>query len=108
MEFDFFKLFQDEVFMCFLIFCHTVAFIVWIITLITDNHSIMDKLWPLLPIVYSWGFLATSFFFNPTKASTLKTYITDINGSSEIRLLLLTIFITIWGIRLANYFWRRG
>ena len=108
---EFLNLLNDEVFQYFLIACNSIAFVVWLITIVTDKHSFMDKLWPILPGVYSWCFLFTSFYLNPTSKSgtiDLKTNITDINGNSYWRLILMTLLTTFWGLRLANYFWRRG
>ncbi|RNA07050.1 hypothetical protein BpHYR1_035893 [Brachionus plicatilis] len=96
MEFKFLSLFSDPTFKYFIIAYLIIALSVWILTLITDNHSIMDKLWPLLPMFYSFGFLYTAF-----KSSSSA-------GTDLSRLVLMTILITLWGLRLAYAFYRRG
>jgi steroid 5-alpha reductase family enzyme len=94
MEFAFLTLFTDEVFRYFLLACNGIALFIWLLTLITQNFSQMDRLWPILPMVYSWAFLYTA------KTSTKPA---DTN-----RLALISFLITIWGVRLAYIFWRRG
>lgn len=98
LEFEFLSLFSDEVFRCFLLAFASIAFTVWILTLITDNHSFMDKLWGLLPIFYAFGFLYTAVYKSNNTAS----------DSSLLRLKLMTFLITLWGLRLAYTFYRRG
>ena len=110
MDFEFLKLFSDEIFLYFLIACNTIAVIVWIITLVTGKHSFMDKLWPILPGTYAWAFLYTSLYFNSSQAglTQVKTNITNSTGYSQYRLGFMTLVMTVWGARLAYYFWRRG
>jgi steroid 5-alpha reductase family enzyme len=108
MEFDFVKLFSDEVFFYFLVACHSIAFVIWILTLVTDKHSFMDKLWPILPGAYAWGFLYTSQYLNPAVSGQFKTSITRQNDTSSYRLVLMPLLMSMWGVRLGSYFWRRG
>lgn len=96
MELKFLSLFSDQTFKYFIIAFLIIALTVWIFTLITDNHSIMDKLWPLLPMLYSYGFLYTAM-----KSSSGA-------GTDICRLKLMTLMITLWGLRLAYVFFRRG
>lgn len=106
-EFPILSLFQDQVFQYFLIACNSIAFVVWIITVVTAKHSFMDKLWPILPGFYAYGFLFTSYYYADGKNSN--TSITSPSSpSGQYRLILMTAFMTIWGARLAYYFWRRG
>ncbi|KAI3648827.1 hypothetical protein MP228_006681 [Amoeboaphelidium protococcarum] len=55
--------------------------------LITDNVSSTDRLWSVIPVVFSWIFSMSSYS----------------NAA-----LLLALCITIWGIRLSFNFWRKG
>jgi steroid 5-alpha reductase family enzyme len=55
---------------------------------ITGNNSQMDKLWSVLPIVYAWIIVVRS----------------DMN----LRLIVMAILITIWGVRLTANFAKKG
>ena len=55
---------------------------------LTKNYSQMDKLWSLLPIVYSW--------------------IIAIKGGFGARLTLFALIVTAWGVRLTVNFARKG
>lgn len=60
----------------------------FIIGELTDNKSQVDKLWSLIPIVYVW-------------------MIADF-GNYSPRLILMTVLVAIWGIRLTYNFSRTG
>ena len=60
----------------------------FIIGELTQNFSQVDKVWSIMPIVYSWV--------------TLSAF-----PHSE-RLWLMTILVTIWGLRLSYNFYRKG
>ncbi|CAF0819984.1 unnamed protein product [Brachionus calyciflorus] len=96
MELQILNLFTDPLFRYFLYILCIISFTVWILTLITDNHSFMDKLWGILPIFYSGGYLYTAIKSNPEA------------GTSLNRLYLMFILISLWGLRLAYIFYRRG
>jgi steroid 5-alpha reductase family enzyme len=55
---------------------------------ITKNYSQTDKLWSLVPIIYTW-------------------YVT-IEGGSDPRMVLMSVLVTLWGLRLSLNFARRG
>jgi steroid 5-alpha reductase family enzyme len=55
---------------------------------LTGNNSQMDKLWSILPIVYAWIIVVKS----------------DMN----LRLVIMAILITIWGVRLTLNFAKKG
>lgn len=55
---------------------------------ITRNTSQMDKLWSVLPIAYAW--------------------ITAIMGGLSLRLIVFSLIVTVWGIRLTINFARKG
>ena len=55
---------------------------------LTHNNSQMDKLWSLLPIVYTWVIAA--------------------RGGMTARLVVMAVLATLWGVRLTLNFARRG
>lgn len=55
---------------------------------ITKNYSQVDKIWSVLPIIYS--------------------FITLINFPTSQRMYLMTTLVTLWGIRLSFNFYRKG
>ena len=55
---------------------------------ITKNNSQMDKLWSILPIVYIW--------------------VIAIMGGLSLRLIIMAILVSYWGIRLTINFGRKG
>lgn len=55
---------------------------------ITGNNSQMDKLWSILPIVYVWVIVGKS--------------------GMNLRLIVMAILITIWGVRLTYNFAKKG
>lgn len=55
---------------------------------LTGNNSQVDKLWSILPIVYAW--IMAHF------------------GDYSMRLIIMAILVTIWGIRLTYNFSRHG
>lgn len=109
-DFGFSNLFKDELFWYFFIFCNALAVIIWIITIITKNHSYMDKLWPILPAFYAWIFILSALFLNPSKNSSihLKTYLQNMSQSAMARLWIIVSLITIESIKLTYIFWRKG
>lgn len=64
------------------------AALCFILSLITDNYSQVDKLWSAIPIAYVW--------------------IVAIQSGFEARILMMAILVTVWGIRLTYNFSRRG
>jgi len=63
------------------------ALLCFLIAEITHNYSQVDKLWSLMPVIYSFVTLAT--FPSP-------------------RLWIMTILVTFWGFRLSYNFYRKG
>lgn len=55
---------------------------------VSGNNSQVDKLWSLLPIVYSW--------------------IAAYYGDFSLRLVLMSVLVSIWGVRLTYNFSRHG
>lgn len=66
---------------CSALFCFVVGEI-------TTNNSQMDKLWSILPIVYTW--------------------IIAVKGGMNTRLVVMASLATVWGIRLTFNFARKG
>lgn len=108
MELDFPKLFSDEIFQYFVIGNTCFALFIWIFNLATSNISHMDRLWGILPNVYSGLFLFTAIYFNPTSEQD-KTYsVLKSDSSSLTRLGLMSALMLLWGVRIVFVFWRRG
>jgi steroid 5-alpha reductase family enzyme len=64
---------------------------VW--SIVGNNCSKVDQIWSIVPWIYVW-----IFFFHYFYQSQI----------IHLRLLLLAILTTLWGIRLTYNFWRRG
>lgn len=60
----------------------------FIIGEITRNYSQTDKLWSLMPLIYGWMAIA--------------------NNPSSIRLWVMVLLVTLWGLRLTYNFYRKG
>lgn len=65
-----------------------VALTCFAVSEISRNYSQVDKLWSLLPIFYSWFFASKAGF--------------------DVRMTLMAVLATVWGIRLTYNFGRRG
>lgn len=65
-----------------------VALTCFAISQITGNCSQVDKIWSIMPIVYTWVVACKSDW--------------------QARLVLMAILVSIWGIRLSYNFFRRG
>ncbi len=70
------------------IICGASALYCFIVGEITGNTSQMDKLWSILPICYIW--------------------VIAIKGGLSLRLLLFSVIVTLWGVRLTYNFGRKG
>lgn len=64
------------------------AFLCFIVSVLTDNYSQVDKLWSIIPVPYVW-IIAYEADFQP-------------------RLILMAVLVTVWAIRLTFNFARRG
>lgn len=69
--------------------CAAVSLGTWIASLITGDHSWVDRIWSLVPIVYVAAFWAATGFTDP-------------------RLALMTLLVAAWGARLTFNFARKG
>jgi steroid 5-alpha reductase family enzyme len=66
-----------------------VALLVWIASLISHDHSWVDRLWSIVPVVYVWIFAGFA-------------------GLVDARLDVMAALVTIWGVRLTVNFARKG
>jgi steroid 5-alpha reductase family enzyme len=78
---------QDALYSTIYIVAGVVAYS-FVVGEITGNNSQVDKLWSIVPIIYVWNM----------------TYF----GGMQERMVLMSILVTIWGIRLTYNFARRG
>lgn len=79
---------QLETFKLLLWICGGSALFCFVVGELTRNNSQMDKLWSLLPIVYTWVIAA--------------------RGDMAVRLVVMAVLVTLWGIRLTYNFGRKG
>jgi steroid 5-alpha reductase family enzyme len=66
-----------------------VILFVWVASLITHDHSWVDRLWSVVPVAYVWIFAGFA-------------------GLANVRLDVMAILVTIWGARLTFNFARKG
>jgi len=66
----------------------------WALSLITREHSWVDRLWSIVPVVYAWVF-ASSALDNPS-------------AIGNERLVIVAVLVTLWGARLTFNFARKG
>lgn len=108
MALDFPKLFEDSIFKYFVIGNTSFALFIWLFNIATSNMSHMDRLWGILPNVYSALFLFTAIYFNPGSVTDKEYSVLKSDESSISRLALMSMLIALWGIRIVYVFWRRG
>lgn len=61
----------------------------WVLSLITGEHSWVDRIWSIMPVIYVWVFAFAA-------------------GLADARLTLVACLITLWGARLTFNFARKG
>ena len=66
-----------------------VCLVAWITSLITHEHSWVDRLWSIVPVVYVWIFAGFA-------------------GLHDVRLDVMAALVTLWGARLTFNFARKG
>lgn len=66
-----------------------VCALTWVLSLITGEHSWVDRIWSIVPVVYVWMYAAAT-------------------GMADARLVLLACLVTLWGARLTFNFARKG
>ena len=79
---------MDPIFVCLWILGGVCA-LTWILSLITGEHSWVDRIWSIVPVAYVWVFAAAA-------------------GLGDARLNLIATLVTLWGIRLTFNFARKG
>lgn len=79
---------QIETLMILLIVCIISTIYSFVVGEITGNNSQVDKVWSILPIVYAW--------------------IIVVQSGMNLRLIVMGVLITIWGIRLTYNFAKKG
>lgn len=79
---------QKETLNILLIICVSSMAYCFIVGEISRNNSQMDKLWSILPIVYTWVIAAM--------------------GGMKIRLVIIAVIVTLWGVRLTYNFAKKG
>lgn len=63
--------------------------IVWVLSLITGDHSWVDRIWSIIPVAYLWIFAGSA-------------------GLADARLDVMAVLVTLWGARLTFNFARKG
>lgn len=66
-----------------------VAAFCWVASLVSNDHSWVDRLWSIVPVVYVWIFAGAA-------------------GFTDARLDLMAVLVTLWGARLTFNFARKG
>ena len=79
---------QKETMIILLIICGSSVLYCFVVGEITRNNSQMDKLWSVLPIIYTWVIAIKSGF--------------------NFRCLIFAIIVTLWGVRLTYNFALKG
>ncbi|NUU08475.1 DUF1295 domain-containing protein [Leifsonia sp. C5G2] len=79
---------MDPIIVCLWILVAACA-ATWVLSLITNEHSWVDRIWSIVPVVYVWVFAAAA-------------------GLTDVRLDLLAVLVTLWGARLTFNFARKG
>jgi steroid 5-alpha reductase family enzyme len=64
----------------------------WIASLITKDTSWVDRLWSIVPVVYVWIFAGAGIA----------------DGADPVRLIIMGVLVTAWGVRLTFNFARKG
>lgn len=72
-----------------IVICAGISALCWILSLVTHEHSWVDRIWSIAPIIYLWTFAAKADFHS-------------------VRLNVMAILVTAWGARLTFNFARKG
>lgn len=72
-----------------MILATAVCVFCWIASLISGDTSWVDRIWSVVPIAYVWIFAGYA-------------------GLANIRLSLMAVLVTLWGVRLTFNFARKG
>ncbi len=69
--------------------CAALCVVVWLASVLTGDHSMVDRIWSIIPIVYAWVFAASA-------------------GFNDLRLDVMAALVSLWGARLTFNFARKG
>jgi len=72
-----------------IVICAVITSLCWLLSLITHEHSWVDRIWSIAPIIYLWVFAGKADFHN-------------------VRLNVMALLVTAWGLRLTFNFARKG
>ncbi len=72
-----------------ILICAGISALCWILSLITHEHSWVDRIWSIAPVIYLWVFAAKA-------------------GMHNSRLDWMAVLVTLWGARLTFNFARKG
>ncbi|KAF9201763.1 hypothetical protein BGZ49_008025 [Haplosporangium sp. Z 27] len=75
-----------------------VAFITWSQSMATGRHSWVDKIWSIVPAIYTIHYSTRNLFYWPR----------DEEYPHVPRIYIVTFLITLWAIRLTYNFYRKG
>jgi len=89
----FYSLYDDELFRICSWIILALSALCWILSVINDNYSQVDRLWSIAPVLYAWTIAGYTIY-------KLEVYNT--------RLFISAILLTLWGIRLTYNFFRKG
>lgn len=79
---------QKDTLITLIYICAGSALYCFVVGELTLNNSQMDKLWSIIPLAYVW--------------------VTAFKSGFELRVIIMAILVTIWGIRLTINFGRKG
>lgn len=88
------SLITDSTYLKFLLFAGVLALITYVVTIVTDNCSQIDRAWGFLPTGYAWTFVIIALMRK--------------EATSNVRLVVMAIMITMWGAHIIQTFWRHG
>ncbi|WP_188509182.1 DUF1295 domain-containing protein [Conyzicola nivalis] len=66
-----------------------VCVVAWVLSLVTHDHSWVDRFWSIVPVAYVWVFALSA-------------------GLDDARLTVMAVLVTLWGARLTFNFARKG
>ena len=66
-----------------------MTLLVWVLSLVTGDQSWVDRIWSIIPVAYVWIFAVDA-------------------RSTDVRLNVMAVLVTLWGARLTFNFARKG
>ncbi|KAI9027704.1 hypothetical protein DFJ74DRAFT_660200 [Hyaloraphidium curvatum] len=78
----------------------------FVVAIITDDYSQVDRQWSIVPFVYAWHF---ALHANPMLLTALSELrVPPAADLTNPRVVLIAVLTTLWGLRLTFNFWRKG